>query len=846
MTDLTGIGVTVETSAASVVGGALVAGAALLVVAVFIIILVVIFRRRHRSVSLRLSHDYVVLLMRMPKESGEKETREKQLAQQIAPAETFFAILGGMRAPRGPSVWLHGRQDNTALEIVAERGQISFYFVVRRDFREFFEQQAQAQFPTAQFEEVGDYNAFTPQGVAVGTELSFVRPNAIPIRSYKKFETDPLDALTNALSRLGDDEAGVIQYVFRTAHSRWHRQGRKIANALRKGHSLRDVMWRGKASAVGGILSASFNTTKKDAPPDPERPMLSQTEQQVLEALEEKNNQAGLELNIRLVVSARGLTRAKQGLHGLVDAFSQFRHYESGNGFHPTGMHTDLGFMRRFIYRSFSGASMFHRHKLIVSAEEMASLFHPPLPTTETPKINWLTARKLVAPVNVPSAGILLGQNMYRGARTLVHMKLEDRRRHMYVIGTTGTGKSVLMSNMAIQDIKNGEGIAVVDPHGSLVEEILENVPEERIDDVVYFDPSDVERPIGLNMLEATSPQEADFAVQEMIAIFYKLVTDPSMIGPMFEHNMRNAMLTLMANTEYPGTIADIPRIFTDPEFQKYSLKFVTDPIVRSFWEKEMAKTTDYHKSEMLGYLISKVGRFVENAMMRNIIGQPRSGFNLREIMDKRKILLVNLSKGKVGEMNSNLLGLIIVSKLQMAALARADVPEHERPDFFLYVDEFQNFITDSIAVILSEARKYRLNMILAHQYIGQLVVGNDTKVRDAVFGNVGTVAAFRIGVEDAEMMAKQLAPAVTEYDLINIEKYNAYVRLLIDNSTSRPFTMQTFPPSIGDKERALRIRALARLTYGRPKAEVDSDIMTRTKLGAAEVPQTPVAESHA
>lgn len=846
MTDLSDIGASATQSATTLIRDLVIAGGVLVVFIVLGLLVVLLLRRRQRTLSLRLSHEYVALLMRVPKESGEKETREKQLAQQIAPAETFFAILGGMRAPRGPSVWFHGRQDNTTLEIVAEHGQISFYFIVRRDFREFFEQQAQAQFPTAQFEEVEDYNAFSPLGVAIGTELAFVRPNAVPIRSYKKFETDTIDALTNALSRLGDDEAGVIQYVFRTAHPRWHRQGRKIAHALRKGRPLRDVMWRGKMSTVGSILTASFQTTKKDAPPDPERPMLSQTEQQVLEALEEKNNQAGLELNIRLVVTARGITRAKQGLYGLIDAFSQFRHYESGNGFHPTGMHTDIGFMRRFIYRSFSGASLFHRKKMIVSAEEMASLFHPPLPTTETPKINWLTARKLVAPVNVPHSGILLGQNVFRGNRSLIHMKLEDRRRHMYIIGTTGTGKSVLMSNMAIQDIKNGEGVAVIDPHGSLVEEILENIPEERIDDVVYFDPSDIERPVGLNMLEATSPQEADFAVQEMIAIFYKLVTDPSMIGPMFEHNMRNAMLTLMANTDYPGTIADIPRIFTDPEFQKYSLKFVTDPIVRSFWEKEMAKTTDYHKSEMLGYLISKVGRFVENAMMRNIIGQPRSGFNLREIMDKRKILLVNLSKGKVGEMNSNLLGLIIVSKLQMAALARADVPEHNRPDFFLYVDEFQNFITDSIATILSEARKYRLNMVLAHQYIGQLVVNNDTKVRDAVFGNVGTVAAFRIGVEDAELMAKQLAPVVTEYDLINIEKYNAYVRLLIDNSTSRAFSMQTFPPSMGDRERALRIRAIARLKFGRPKAEVDADIMTRTKLGTTELPQTPVSESHA
>lgn len=279
-----------------------------------------------------------------------------------------------------------------------------------------------------------------------------------------------------------------------------------------------------------------------------------------------------------------------------------------------------------------------------------------------------------------------------------------------------------------------------------------------------------------------------------MIAIFYKLFP-PEMIGPMFEHNMRNAMLTLMNDLENPGTIAEIPRIFTDPDFQKQWVNKLKDPIVRAFWEKEMAKTSDFHKSEMLGYLISKVGRFVENEMMRDIIGQPHSGFDFREVMDNKKILLINLAKGKTGEVNSNLLGLIIVSKLQMAAMGRADLPEDQRHDFYLYIDEFQNFITDSIATILSEARKYRLDLIIAHQYIGQLVQNNDTKIRDAVLGNVGTTISFKVGVEDTEILTKEFAPVFNEYDLLNVEKYNAYIKLLIDNQASRAFNMQTIPP---------------------------------------------------
>jgi hypothetical protein len=345
-------------------------------------------------------------------------------------------------------------------------------------------------------------------------------------------------------------------------------------------------------------------------------------------------------------------------------------------------------------------------------------------------------------------------------------------------------------------------------------------------------------------MLEARTPQERDVAAQEMVAIFMKLFP-PEMIGPMFEHNMRNAMLTLMEDEEHPGTIADIPRLFTDKTFQQYKVSKVKDPVVRAFWEKEMAKTSDFHKSEMLGYLISKVGRFVENAMMRNIIGQPKSAFNFRKVMDEKKILLVNLSKGQVGEVNAFLLGLIIVSKLQMAALSRADIPEDQRTDFYLYIDEFQNFITDSIATILSEARKYKLNLTMAHQYMSQLAQNNDTKVRDAILGNVGTMVAFRIGVEDAEILEKQFAPRFSAYDLVNQKKYTAYVRLLIDNTAAAPFHMETYPLTPGHAEMAQAILSYSRLRYGKDRATVEAEILERTQLGSpTTVPTAPVTEA--
>ena len=375
----------------------------------------------------------------------------------------------------------------------------------------------------------------------------------------------------------------------------------------------------------------------------------------------------------------------------------------------------------------------------------------------------------------------------------------------------------------------------MVDPHGDLVEDVLAHVPKERAEDVILFNPSDVERPIGLNMLEVKTEDQKDFAVQEMIAIFYKLFP-PEMIGPMFEHHMRNVMLTLMGDINDPGTIIDIPRMFSDDEYAKTYVAKLKDPVVRAYWEKEVAKTSDFHKSEMLGYLISKVGRFVENEMMRNIMGQQTSGFNFREVMDKQKILLVNLSKGTTGEVNAKLLGLIIVAKLQMAALSRAELPMEERADFFLYIDEFQNFITDSISTILSEARKYRLDLIVAHQYMGQLTDEKGrTDIRDAVLGNAGTMSVFRIGTEDTEVLAKEFAPTFSAYDLLNVPKFSCYIRLLIDNTVSKPFNLLTYPPRPGNKALAAALKELSRLKYGRDRRIVEAEILERTRLGVAE-----------
>jgi len=800
-----------------------------MVVGVFVLRWIFRFRSRYSFDNFK-----SILEITVPKGSrnSEHESDEKKWQDLIGLAESFFTSIGGLKPESGIKSFFHGRSDHYSFEIVARDNKIYFYVAIPTAHVRFISQQIHAQYPDAHLNEIEDYNIFKPQSRVLGSYLVLTRRHAFPLRTYKNMESDPLNAVTNTLSKFSEEDGAAIQILVRPTSPAWRRLGQDIVLRLQQGESpQRLTNPRGPVLRFLSLLTSSlfdsWSGKNKETSQDEHKHQLSPLEQKMVEAIEEKMSRAALEVNVRVVVSTADKNKTRQYLKDISNAFSQFNIYEYGNTLKSIIFAPDNQIINDFIYRNFV-----MKRKLILNTEELASLFHLPNKFTETPNIHWLEARKAAPPINIPKEGLVLGKSIYRGDEITVRIKPEDRMRHLYVIGKSGTGKSVFLQNLIIQDIQEGRGVAVVDPHGDLVEEVLGHVPKERAEDLVYFNPADTEQPIGLNMLEAKTPDEMDFVAQEMISIFYKLVPNPEMIGPMFEHNMRNVMLTLMSNTENPGTMADIPRMFTDTSFQKYNLQFVHDPIVRSFWEKEMAQTSDFHKSEMLGYLISKVGRFVENEMIRNIIGQPKSGFNFRDIMDKQKILLVNLSKGTTGEVNSNLLGLIIVSKLQMAALQRANIPEHERKDFFLYIDEFQNFITDSIATILSEARKYRLSLTIAHQYISQLIQNKDEKIRDAVFGNAGTIVAFRVGVEDAEYLAKEFEPIFDENDVINIQRFTAYIKLLIDNTASRAFNMHTLPPQTGDRELASKLKELSRLQYGRAKQIVETEILKRTKLG--------------
>lgn len=782
-------------------------------------------------------YNHTIYLVRLPKEKpidAEKEETVQRLHEEIARGETLFASIGGLRAQRGFLPWLLGRNDHFSFEIVAGQKTILFYVVTPREMGRYIEQQIHAYYPEAVMEEMEDYNIFTANGETAAGYLKTKREFIFPLKTYNKMETDPIDSIINVMSKLNFEEGLAIQYVVRSAKGVWHKRATEVARKARELNSLRLALkYRGINKFFSG-LGRLFNAAKPPTGGLKERELkrqLTAMEEEELKSIEEKNAKAGLDANLRIIVSAKDKGAANAHLNNIASAFSQYNHYEYGNKFiNQIIRRREKKIINDFIYRRFD-----EKRSILLNAEELTGLFHFPLKTAQTPNILWLLAKHAPAPTNIPEEGIILGHNIYRGVLKDIRIKRVDRRRHAYIIGKSGTGKSQLMANMVVEDILNGEGVCVIDPHGDLIEDIICRMPIERVEDVVYFNPADIERPLALNLLEfdARYPEQKTFVINEMIKIFDKLYDLKATGGPIFEQYMRNAMLLVMSSPESGSTLMEIPKVLADAEFRKMKIEKCQDPTVVDFWKKEAEKAGgEAALANIVPYITSKLTSFVSNDTMRPIIGQQNSSFNLRDVMDKRKILLVNLSKGLIGEMNAYLLGMILVGKILMAALSRVDVSYDLRKDFYLYIDEFQNFTTDSVSSILSEARKYNLNLIIAHQYLGQLVKGQDASIKDAVFGNVGTWILFKIGSEDAETMEKEFAPVFNQYDLINIEKFTAYVKLLIDNTASRPFSMTTPWPPFGEKkdEIASRIKSLSRLKYGRDRNIIEAEILERIR----------------
>lgn len=788
-----------------------------------------------RTIQRNHSRDWVMFRIRVPKErKPEQDEQRMDFREMLAVIEPFYANFAGKYKRN-----LFGHWGNPAisLEIIARGGLISFFIGCPRDYAEMVEKNIHAEYPHALIERAGldDYSIFQGQKGKVEVVTLKLNKNYIfPIRTYKLLEYDGLNAITNAFSKLGSDGAASLQIMIRPTNGMWRTNIERVAHNIQTGRSRVSYAsgWQVKTAetffnflydAASAIRPKGDGEQHPDPYYDPKNPhRLTPIKEQQLKLLNEKASKQALECEFRILAIGPTEQEARIDIDQIASAFNQFNAADA-NSFYIKHPRNKREVIANYIFRMFG-----NQNRCLLNTEELASVFHLPNRYIETPNIDWLLSRKEPPPARLPENGTQIGISHYRSENRPIRIDDNDRLRHIYMIGKTGVGKTVLFENMIMQDIRDGKGVAYLDPNGDAVDYILQHIPKERAEDVILFDPSDVERPMGLNLLEWKTAEERDFLVQEAIQMFYKLF-DPGktgIVGPQFEHWFRNAALTVMSNPD-GGTLIDIPRLFTDKDFEKKNLSFVKDPVVEAFWKKQMAQTSDFHKSEMLNYFTSKFGRFMTNDMMRNIIGQPKSAFDFRDVMDNKKILLCKLSKGLIGEINAFLLGMIIVSKLAMGAFSRQNITEDQRVPFYLYVDEFQNFITEVFATILSESRKYKLALNITNQYIAQL----DEKIRNAVIGNAGTIIAFRIGAADAEFLVKEFEPLAID-DMVNVDKFNFYIKMLINNAPTVPFNGQSVAPDQnGDPKTAKAIYHLSRLKYGKSREVVDLEIRQRTKI---------------
>lgn len=773
----------------------------------------------------------VPFLIHLPPPSDDVELGGRDVRdvtdETISRAQVIYSIVAST-VQKGFKSKFYG-QRHFAFEIVGSQGFVYFYVAVPIALAEVVKQAIVSAYPAARLEEVADHNIFSRVGKMNGTiggELTLKEPYAYPIATYQDLKRDAMQSLLNALSTLDKEDGAAIQILLRPADPSWRKNATATASKKRKGNDKK----LHATDILKGVAVAFVKVPESGGKGD-SKPELSSLDQNILDAIDDKTRHPGFEVLIRVVASSNISQRSQAILGNIVASFSLYD-APGKNGFKYTPAKDIDSLVTACIMRFFPQQSK----KTILNSIELATLFHFPdqrnIPTSQLTRQD---SKQVDGPRNVPEDGMLLGYNVFRGAKKPIRLGLGDRQRHMYVVGQTGTGKSTFLENLALQDMLNGNGFAFVDPHGDVVERLLAMVPKERTEDVIYFSPAEMDYPMGLNLFEFNTPDQKDFLIQEALNMLYKLY-DPQhqgIMGPRYEHLFRNAALTIMADPE-GGTFVDIPKLFRDPQYVQQKLEHVTDLNVREFWQKEMPQSQRSNEfGDVVSWFVSKFGAFLSNEMMRNIIGQTKSAFDLRDVMDNKKILLVNLSKGRTGELNSKLLGMVFVMKFQAAAMSRSNIPEDERVDFSLYVDEFQNFSTDSFATIMSEARKYHLNLIVANQFTTQLT----PEIRDAVFGNMGTIVSFRIGQNDVESLGKYYQPIFIGDDLLRVPNHHTIVRTLIGGVPTQPFSMATLP-ALGTPNPRLAeaLKQLSNAKYGRPKAGVEKDIFAR--MTTKEVPK--------
>lgn len=741
-------------------------------------------------------------------------------------AELMFASLHGIYRPtRG------GMQEHISFEIQAKEKSIRFFVWTPKHLQGYVEGQIYAQYPGVMIREFKDYADPTKIGGAVtvaAADLKLVRDDLFPIKSFDSFEVDPLSAITATLSKLEGDAQIWVQVLIRPENDTWRNRAVNYIAAVRSG---KKGFGATLVKNLTGLASDVVRTAiSGPATPTPEKKIeLAPGVEDALKKIEEKSTKLGFQTFVRIMAVDHTPASAQQKLDLVVGSFKQFS-TTNLNGFAATPeLVTDLAAVKQYASRAFPQIGY------VLNVTELASIYHLPNKSVSTPHIVWAGAKKGEPPANLPLADETppelmtnLGVTNFRGSQEKFGIKIKDRARHVYVIGKSGTGKSTLLQNMAIDDIVENRGVAVVDPHGEYVDYVLDRIPTDRIDDVIVFDPSDKDFPIGFNILEVEDPKYKLVTASGVVGVFKKIFGDSW--GPRLEYWLSSAILALL---DYPGaTLVMVPRLFVDDAFRGEVIEGVQDPIIKNRWITEYNKLDQKQRSETISPILNKVGQFLSSGIIRNIVGQPKSSINIRRLMDEGKIMLVKLSKGLIGEDNAALLGALIITKMQLAAMSRADAEVATRRDFFLYVDEFQNFATDSFATILSEARKYGLSLTMAHQYIAQL----SEVVSKAVFGNVGTLVAFRVGSDDASFLTKEFAPVFTEQDLVNLDVFNIYVKLSIDGLTAGAFSAVTLPPSADKNTNKVKVIELSRKKYATQAEGVEEDIRTTQAGTMAQV----------
>jgi len=755
-------------------------------------------------------------------------------------AEQMFASLHGLLR------FTPGAQEHFSLEMASSIEGVRFYVYTPVTFKNFVESQIYAQYPDAEIREAIDYTkSVGSQANVAATELDLAKDFTFPIKTFRDFEVDPLSAITSALATQKPIEQAWIQYLIRPVDDFWQERGHDYVKMVRDGLSPISIQPQDIMVDVGKhIVSIGANIFPYIArgpqpPPGPERPApppkLSAGQELDLKMIENKLSKLGFEVKIRIVALGSSKEEAVHKLSSVVASFKQFS-TASLNGFvqdfeaaEPSTLLT--AYQKRLF------PPQPHSGDYILNIEELASIFHLPNISVETPTISWTRAKKGEPPLNLPTTNVnIVGETIFRDVQVKFGIQKPDRRKHMYIVGKTGTGKSTLIKNMVIQDMRAGEGVAVLDPHGQLIDELLEFVPQNRLDDVVIFNPADADYPVALNMLEMVDPKQRTLMADSLVDVFKKYFAESW--GPRLEYILKNCILTLL---EVPNTsLLSVTRLLTDKDYRKYIVGLISDPQMKAFWNNEFARMEGNERliTEAIRPIQNKVGQFLNSELIRNIVGQPKSTIKVDEIINGGKIFFVNLATGRIGSNNTSLLGAMIVSQLEFAAMRRVDIPEEQRRDFFLYADEFQNFATDSFAVVLSEARKYRLDLTITHQYIEQM----PETVKDAVFGNVGTLISFGVGPTDAHFLEREFTPVFLENDIINLGRYEMYLKLQVDDQSSKPFSARSLPSfadATGLRDRAV---ALSRQKYGKDVERIEKVIKkwTETKFRPGAPPLPP------